>query len=222
VDVEKYVGRLLTIAAGAVSTEATAGTAKGRPLASSIASAPTSTYQCVSILFVANIGGVCYQFLQTLILGATRGYMRVTYQALAHPPSRRPMILALRSVSRLRPRGKCAVAYFGLRGSLPGTSSAVVPSSWALQIRPLAVVPSFASQYRAGQKSRLASDACNLRTEGHIPIIAVGQTTRVCFWRAVYSVHGERVLLSVWVFRGCGVVSLIRVWGEFFFPERKS
>jgi hypothetical protein len=126
--------------------------------------------------------------------------MRPTHQAWAHPPSHRPMILALRSVSRLRPRGPVGGAYIGLLGSLLGPSSAV-PSSWALQTTCQPWSSCFGRGTERGKKAG-SSDACNLR---NLPMIAVLQTWRVQIPHAVWFGVRERLLLSVWVVGGCGV-----------------
>jgi hypothetical protein len=97
--------------------------------------------------------------------------MSVTYQALARPPSRQPMILALLHVSLLRPRGQVDEAYIDRLGSLPGTSS-VVPSSWALQNMSSAMSSCFGRGTERGKKAG-SSDGCNLRTPNYVPMIAV-------------------------------------------------
>jgi hypothetical protein len=129
-----------------------------------------STVGCSS-----SVGGV---YLPTpavvSISGHSRGSMCVTHQALAHPPFRRPMILALHSVSLLRPRGQVRGAYIGLPGSLPGPSSAV-DSSWALQNTRQPSSCGFGRGTERGKKAG-SSDACNLR---NLPMIAVLQTSRV-------------------------------------------
>ena len=130
----------------------------------------------------------------------SRTSMRVTHQALAHPPFRRPMILALHSVSSVRPRGQVGGAYIGLLGSLPGPSSAV-PSSWALQNTCQPSSCCFGRGTERGKKAG-SSDACNLR---NLPMIAVLQTSRVEIPHAVWFGVRERLLLSVWVVGGCGV-----------------
>lgn len=99
-----HVHGLRTKAAGAVSTEASTRAKRG-PVAS-VTGAAASTYLRVSMPVVTcarreGWRGIFYQFLCTLVGETTHeaGYMCATYQALAHPPFRQPMIPALQSVS---------------------------------------------------------------------------------------------------------------------------
>jgi hypothetical protein len=74
------------------------------------------------------------------------------------------MIRELQFVSLLRAQGGAAFAYIGRLGSLPGTSS--LASSWALHTESSAKLSSNLSLSGAGQKGRLASDACFFRAGG--------------------------------------------------------
>lgn len=122
------------------------------------------------------------------------------YQALAHPPSRRPMIPALQSVSGERRRGGTGGAYIGRLGSLPGTFSAA-PSSWALHRLPLASVPWTVVRCRRGKKA--ASDACIFRTQGRRPTHDCGvEATRSrvprAVWKSTEGCAALRVRCVVW------------------------
>jgi hypothetical protein len=71
------------------------------------------------------------------------------------------------TVSLLHAQGGAFGAYIGRLGSLPGTSS--LASSWALRTPTLAMLFSKLSLHGAGQKHRLAGDACFFRAGERLP-----------------------------------------------------